>query len=264
MKTYYLQNGQEVYLKEKIGDKFIINKIYTRYDENLDEYFDIEDENSIVVDHLFDSPPKEKISSELVELEKRKDNIELEVSKLKNQKFELENDINQLESKIKNLQKTQISQDKFIINKSELINAKSLALFPRDSVMPLLVENKNNSFRRLGLSMEVELNGNEENYWGYKLYDYDQRGIYGQHLCPKYGILINPTQEQIDETIIKRLSECNFKSGNQLQSVPDKYLTQEFLKIKQDYKQQENNNRINSIKKDLERLNKELSKLEKV
>lgn len=257
MSTYYLENGQEVYLKETVGNKYIVTKIYSYYDEYLQEEIEIEDKNSIVVEKIFNNPPIEKISSEILQLENNLFNLKAELSKLKDEKYYLENSI-------KNLSKTKISQDKLIINKSELINATSLALFPQDSIMPLVVENKNNSFRALKLSMEVELRDNEERYWGYKLYDYDQRG-YGRFLCPKYGILINPTQEQIDETIIKRLSEFDVNTPNvafKLQDVPDKYLTEELLEKKQGYFQQQKDSRINTIKKELLRLNSELKSLE--
>jgi predicted nuclease with TOPRIM domain len=257
MSTYYLENGQEVYLKETVGNKYIVTKIYSYYDEYLQEEIEIEDKTSIVVEKIFNNPPIEKISSDLKNLEELKSNLTLEVSRLKTEKYHLENDI-------KNLTKTKISQDKLIINKSELINATSLALFPQDSIMPLVVDNKNNSFRALKLSMEVELRNNEERYWGYKLYDYDQRG-YGRFLCPKYGILINPTQEQIDETIIKRLSEFDVNTPNvgfKLQDVPDKYLNKELLEKKQGYIKEQKDSRINTIKKELLRLNNELKSLE--
>lgn len=45
MEIVYLSNGQECYLKEKIGKKFIVNKIFSYQDEEMGGWMDIQDEN---------------------------------------------------------------------------------------------------------------------------------------------------------------------------------------------------------------------------
>jgi phenylpyruvate tautomerase PptA (4-oxalocrotonate tautomerase family) len=225
MKIVYLVDGQACYLKEKIGNKYIVNRIFQYQDDDMG-IIDIEDPNDIVVDAIFEKPPVSKISAEVKELQKKKKEIASEVT-------ELESKIYGLNSQITQLTRTQISNDKFIINKTDLINAKSLALFPKDRAMPYTMLSSEKNFRGLKITFEIELSTSNERRWGCKLY-HDYGNSSGDFLCEKYGILINPTQEEIDEVIKKRLQEFEF-TPNQIKNVDDKYLTQKLLQQKIDF-----------------------------
>lgn len=244
MDMVYLENGQACYLKEKIGDKYIVNRIfeYPVYygDEERTEMF--EDSCDVVVDKIFDGPPTQKIADEVKKLLTKKVEIEKENQKLRDENRNLKYENEQIT-------KTQINQQKFIINKTELINATTLALFPKDSIMPKVLNSDKKNFRGLKISMEATITESGERYWGYNLY-FEDNWASSDFLCPKYGILINPTEEQIDEVIKKRLIEFKF-ADYKIAHVPDKYLSEEQLKVKKAYL-------LESANKDRIKLEKEI------
>lgn len=247
---HYLANGQLCFLKEKLGDKFVVNKIFQTWDgENYPET--VIDPADTIVDQVFDKPPVEMFAEEIAQFRHERNELDKEIRGLIAQK-------RKFESEIENLKKTEISNEKFIINKTDILNAKSLALFPRDEVMPMLRDVEDGSFNGLKVRFEISLKRNEEKVWGYKLYNDGE--YFDRFLCPKYGILINPTQEQIDEVIVKRLKEFEFKDYA-LVDVDDKYLTPELLERKRNYVKGLRDKELKRKEDDLERLKKEIEEL---
>lgn len=221
----FLSNGAECYLKEILSEnRYIINRIMA-YQDDEGDWNDVIEERDVVVNEVFTKRPTEKIHKSIHELKKKLKETEKSVS---NKRKEL----SVLEYKIASAAQTQISNEKFIINKSELINAKELVLFPKDRVMPIRVVPAKNGLKLL---MEVQISyygGTEERFWGYNLYNDD--GSYrnsGEFLDPKHGIMIDPTEEQVEERIRLRLKELPFNE-NQLRGVDDKYLNAEQLEKK--------------------------------
>ncbi len=241
MELAFLSNGQACYLKEKIGAKYIVNKVF-QYQDEENGWCEVQDQNDIVVDAIFVKPPVEKIDAEIKDLQLKKKQVAAEISELESKKRTIKNEVEQIA-------KTQISNSKFIINRSELINATTLALFAKDRVMPIVLTNKEKSFRGIKVLLEIELSDGKERAWGYKL-QFDYGNLMGEFLCEKYGILVNPTQEEIDATIVKRLAEFKF-SDYWMQKVDDKYLTTELRKRKNDYLEAEKT-------KEKERLEKQI------
>lgn len=250
MRLVFLSNGQACYLKEKIGSKYIVNKVFEYEDEEYG-WQAIRDANDIVVDAVFSKPPIEKIDAEIKELQLKKKQTLSEISELESKKQTVKNEVDQLT-------KTQISNSKFVINRSDLINAKTLALFVKDRPLPKLMERSNKSFRGLKVKLEIEISTGLEKSWGYNLY-YDYDGC-SDYLCEKYGILINPTQEEIDAVIIKRLSEFKF-SDYWMKSVDDKYLTTEQVKQKNEYLESEKVKEKEKLEKQILEMQEKLSKL---
>ena len=251
MELVFLSNGQACYLKEKIGSKYIVNKVF-EYEDEENGWQEIQDTNDIVVDVVFNKPPIEKIDAEIKELLLKKKQTLSEISELESKKRTVKNEVEQIT-------KTQISNSKFIINRSDLLNAKSLALFVKDRPMPKMMDSSNKSFRGLKVSLTVEISTGVERSWGYQLYyDYDGSSDY---LCEKYGILINPTQEEIDTTIVKRLSEFEF-SDYWMKNVPDNYLSEAQKKKKTEYLESEKTKEVEKLKKQLQETEEKLSKLQ--
>lgn len=251
MELVFLSNGQACYLKEKIGSKFIVNKIF-EYEDGENGWQEISDDNDIVVDNVFNKPPIEKVDSEIKELSKVKISLNNEISELQSKKRTIEYGINQIT-------KTQVNNQKFIINKTELINAKVIVLFPKGQVMPYTMDNADKSFRGLKISMEIKISEREERSWGYKLY-YDRGNDYGTFLCEKYGILIDPTEDQIEQTIFKRLSEIEF-DDNQIAKCDDKYLTEKQREIKNNFLSEKSKKDKAYLEKQIEEATKKLSQL---
>lgn len=248
MELVYLSNGQACYLKEKIGDKFIVNKIfeYEKFFGEDSEMVEFIEDIDMVVDIILKTPPVLKFSYEVADLIKKKKTLQGDVNLLRSERSKLTNEVTKLTT-------TKISKNKFIINKTELINAKTLALFYKDRIMPDVMDCKDKSFSGLKVSMETRINSTDENYWGYKIY-YDEGYTSGNFLCPKYGILINPTEEEIEETIKTRLAEFRF-SDHQISYIDDKYLTQSQIDTKNIYLS-------DSRKKEKEKLDKQLVEIQ--
>lgn len=257
MELVYLTNGQACYLKEKIGEKYIVNKIFEHEqfygdDSEMVEYVD---ENDIVVDVIFKAPPIPKFSNEVAELIKKKDELQNDVRLLTSEKSKLSNEVAKLNT-------TKITKNKFILNKTELINANTLALFAKDSIMPKVFDSKDKRFAGLKVSMETTVGSNEERYWGYKLY-FDEGYSSGDFLCPKYGILINPTENEIEETIKKRLLEFKF-DDYKIARIDDKYLTSSQIKIKNTYLANERLKEKEKLDKQLVAIQEKLKKFDNV
>lgn len=161
MELVYLTNGQACYLKEKIGEKFIVNKVFEheQFYGDDSEMVEFIDDNDIVVDVIFKAPPVPKFSSEITELIKKKDELQEDVRSLTSEKSKLSNEVTKLT-------KTKITKNKFILNKTELINAKTLALFPKDRIMPKVFDSKDKRFAGLKVSMETTVGTDEERYCG--------------------------------------------------------------------------------------------------
>jgi hypothetical protein len=109
MELIYLTNGQACYLKEKIGEKFIVNKVFEheQYYGDNSEMVEFIDENDIVVDIIFKSPPVPKFSNEVAELIKKKDELQNDILLLTSEKSKLSNEVAKLTT-------TKITNNKFI------------------------------------------------------------------------------------------------------------------------------------------------------
>lgn len=255
MKTVYLKNGQQAYLKEQIGDRFIVNRInyYIDYDSLGNERECEIEQDDEIVNEVFDSPPTQKIDSEIKELESKKKIIEEEIKTLNNNKSKLNFEVSQI-------LKTKVDSEKFIINRSDILNAKTLALFPKNKIMPIIRDSENKSMRGLRVALDISISDGKERSWGYKLY-YDYNDNYSEYLCEKHGILINPTQQEIDNVIFKRLSKIEF-SDYQIASIDDKYLSEKLLERKSIYLATEREKQKNSKEIEIEKLKRELEKLQ--
>lgn len=252
METVYLKSGQACHLIEKIGEKFIVAKLYEQTSYDGEETLEIDGE-SIVVNEVFSTPPIEMIATEIKDMEAQKEALQVELSELNLSRLYIKNDIAQLT-------KNQVNSEKFIINKTDLLNAKTIALFHKDRIMPFLLDKNDKSFYGLKMSIEIKIGVNEERSWGYKMY-FDCSNNYGDFLCPKYGFIINPTQEQIDDTIKKRVMEFDF-STYYLKETDDKYLTDELRQKKRNYIDDENRKKKNKLIVDIQDMQKKLELLE--
>lgn len=252
MNIIYLANGQQAYLKETIGNKFIVNKLYEVEGEYGME--EISDGVDVVVDVIYMKQPIEKVSNEIKELEAIKRETILSVEELENKKRSLQAEISRMTT-------TQINNQKFIVNRTELLNAKTLVLFPKDRIMPLNKNLQGGYYRsEFKISMYLCVGNGEEKTWGYNITTDGREGI-SHYLCEKYGILIDPTDEQVDEVIRKRVSEFKFSDGVLLDT-PDEYLTPEMMERKNNYFQTQRNNEKNRLEKELEKIRESLKKYE--
>lgn len=252
MKTAYLSNGQSCYIKEEIGNKYIVKKLFEVEGEYGIEEIEGED---AVVEKVFFTKPVEKIEKEIKDLILKKEQTSTEVSELEKNKRNLERELSSLTT-------THISNQKFIINRTELLNAKMLVLFPKDSIMPLSKEVGNGYRSDFKVSLTVCIGDGKQQSWGYRV-DTDGREGISHYLCEKYGMLIDPTEEQIEEVIFKRVAEFEF-SDWVIKRTPDKYLTPEMLARKNEYISNERIKEKANLEKQLVDLTEKLKKYEQL
>lgn len=252
MKTVYLKNGQQANLIEKIGERFVIQRImtYENYDYEGNSYPCEVESDEEVVSEIFDNPPKQKIDSEILELESKKKTIAEEIKTLQNDRSKLTLEIN-------SIQRTKIDNEKFIINRSELLKAKEVAYFTEKGIIPVV---KDKNLRGIKISLTISISDGEERAWGYKIYD-SESDSYGDYLDKKYGVIINPTSEQLDEIIIKRLSENRFED-RQISYVDDKYLSEKQIEIKKTYLDNQKQTELTRKRNEIEKLKEQLDRLE--
>ena len=76
----------------------------------------------------------------------------------------------------------------------------------------------------------------------------------------KLRILINPTEEEIANTIRKRLSEIKF-DDYAIAATDDKYLTEDLLKIKKNYLKEKNEKEVENLKRVLRQTQEKLDSI---
>ncbi len=240
METVYLLNGQKAYLNKTLEDGYLVNKVIS--------FKGVEDEEILEetswIKECFKNPPIEKFHEEIRKSEATIIELTKKISELSTEKWKIDHEI-------KNSTKTLINSKSFVINKTELINATSIVMFTKKDVMPIKMDNKDKSMWGISLTLEIKIGRLEvDRSWGYKIYEEYKSS--GDYLCEKYGILINPSEEEVVETIKKRLLEFKF-SDYQISIANDEYLTEELLAVKYKYIKNQNNSQRISYQKEIDR-----------
>ena len=245
----YLSNGQSCYVQEQIGSKYIVRKIF-----EVDGDYGIEEVegDEVVVDKVFDKPPVEKIDAEIKELQKIKSDTLSEISELENRKRTLKREVDQITQ-------TQISEQKFIVNRNDLLKAKSIVLFPKDSIMPMHRDVSNIYRSEYKIYLQVSVGDGEVQSWGYKI-EAGREGI-SHWLCPKNGLLIDPTQEEVDAVIMERAKSGTFPDYV-IKNTPDNYLTSEQLERKTNMLAMDKENEKRRLNDELNKITEKLKNYE--
>lgn len=68
--------------------------------------------------------------------------------------------------KLLKYQEPKVDAEKFVINRSDILKAKSLALFPKDSVMPIIRKSEDKSMRGLRVTLDISIADGKERSWG--------------------------------------------------------------------------------------------------
>jgi hypothetical protein len=91
----YLKDGQQCYITEKIGDRYIVNKIYTQEDADGNT-FEVMGDDDIVVDAVYESPPLEKYHENIEMIQELWEDYIEKIRTLKEEKDGLEKEIEEL------------------------------------------------------------------------------------------------------------------------------------------------------------------------
>lgn len=247
--TVYLKDGRKANYESKLdSDKHLV-KVYTIYYDYEEKYEDLGE--TIIVDKVFKEAPVQIFSERIKQLEEQKMSLTKEVQQLNIDKRELTNYITQ-----------KTSFKKHIINKKELMSAKSIVFFKKDWLTPETINQDRIRGLKIGLSISVFKN--EERAWGYRLY-YDYGDYTDSIVDHNENILIDKTQDEIDVAIVERINKIQDPtkiSNRAWLNVDDKYLTKELLKYKQDIIKKEHENKKAEKLKKIDQLKKELVALE--
>jgi len=249
--TVYLKDGRKANYESQIeGNKHLVT-IYTMYFGYEDEEY--EDLGEIViVDEVFKKAPIQVVSKRIKELKERREKITKEVHQLNNDKMNLVNYISQ-NTKFRN----------HIINKKELVEAISIAFFESGSLIPTTLDK--NKMRGIKIALNISIFSNEERAWGYKLYeDYGDYSGYIQDT--EEDIIINPTDEILEQKIIERINKISDPSKFNLyqwKNIDNKYLTKELIEYKNKIIYNSSQTEKNRKLAEIEKLKKQLTELEK-
>ena len=217
----YLEQGQEAYLVEQFGDKFLVDPIYTTFDYEGEEC--IEAMSSIVVNKIYSKPPVRKIQEEY-------DNIYQKLDKKKVELGVIENDVRIADLELSEIKSKKCQLDRMIFDRSELMSAKRITIFT-NGYNP--VDIGKNVQKNMKLSFEYGVCDGSERAWNYQYYEEHHYGS-GDYIDSKYGFLINKTDDEIIEITKKRICELEGKRHDtwKLKFAEDKYLNDELKEKK--------------------------------
>lgn len=250
IKTAYLRNGEAVELHETLENgQFIIERmyVYSEYEGNeCIEPCGVKE----VVKEVFMKPPIEKKHDDLIKI--------IEKIETKNKELaELEKQIIAAKAELRESDKYKTDIEKHVINRSEILKAKSITVFS-DFKPYTLTEDKEK--RSLRLSYSLDIWEGKFNAWVCNL-DWDGRECIRKSINLKYGLVFNATENEILEIckqIVKDEDEISDNYLRRTDLLPDAYLTDE-LKIKR--AELLKKERLKDIEKQEQRIKEEQEKL---
>lgn len=222
VKTAYLRNGEEVVLHETLENgQFIIERMF--YYEDYEGNGECEP-NGIkeVVKEVFSTPPIEKKHDDLIKI--------IEKTEAKNKELaDIETQIRAAKAELRESEKYKTDIEKHIINRSEILKAKSITVFSGYKPYTLTEDKEKRSLR---LSYTLDIWEGKFNAWVYK-FDYEGRAGFSENINPKYGLVFNATDDEILEIcrqIVKDKGEISDYDLRRTDLLPDEYLTDELKK----------------------------------
>jgi len=250
MTYHYLPDGKAVVLKEKLPNgKYIVNEVFDCVDMDTgDGYHDISDKD-VVVEKILEEQPTAHFEKEISDLLSTKVQLEAVIKRLHDERYSLRAEVNDLTKK-------KIAKDKLIIDRSEIINAKEIVIFLDRKPMPLKMPVDNRAYG-LKLSIYIDICSGEETAWGATLY-YDSGFNSGDRICKKYGYLIDPTEDEIERITKERIQTLEFDLYY-LDSVPEKYLSDDQIKEIHEYRKAAAVKKLADLNKRHADLTKEIS-----
>lgn len=241
----YLKNGEEVILHKALEDsQFVIEKlcVYSGYDgDDFTEPCGVKE----VVNEVFTKPPIGKKNQEFIKVNKEFIKVNKELKEVETQLRLAKNDLRKVKDCKTNL-------EKHIINRSELLNAKSITFFCGYEHTTI---KKDEDKESLNISYSVDILEGKIDSWVCAL-DWEGRSSYTDYINPKYGLILDATEEEIvkiGKQIVRDMEEIE---DWDLKRIPDAYLTKSLrkrkIKILEDEKMLEISKQEKIVKKEIE------------
>jgi hypothetical protein len=218
----YLRNGSEVELVAEIGDIRIVAPF------RLNGEVDYSSVCKVVIDDLFDEPPKYIYDLEISNLSKKLDELSETYRKLVLSYSELQDRHSKLRTNLARL----------IINKEDFLEAKTIHYFTKDELHPRTLEADEYNINKNKIVFSIALRDMKIEAWHYELLS-DSRYSSSMVIDEGFGFMFNCSEEQLIKAAHSRQYDRTMFSDYHIKSTEDKWLNEEFLGIKQQIVQEE-------------------------
>lgn len=156
--------------------------------------------------------------------------------------------------------RTKVDRSNFIIDRTEILNAKRLVIFRDHQIMPLILKkNDTNDFDDLTIliTMRAEKGIVEQKV----IFNSNDPFSSWNQSFDDHGLLIDPTDEEIDEIIRLRLDSGMEFGDYDIMTCPDKYLPPALLEWKRQLVAKDVEKGIKRTEEEIERLTEKLEEL---
>ena len=229
MEDTFLLDGRKAKLVAKLdsGCGFLVKPYLcaTRWGEDGDsEDYLIEGAEQIFVEQVFDSAPTEALDEHVAEL----NNL---VKAKQEELVSLSQEVRKAKMEVAQLERRKTDLSKFIINRSEWLNAKRITFFDDNrSIDP--IDSKDNP-KGIKLSFQMSLIDGKMQIWGYKM-SFDDWG--SSNYIQNGEVLFDATDEEILEYTkarVLKLKKAKDIKDYHLEYASDKYLDEELMARKE-------------------------------
>lgn len=258
MKTIFLKDGRMADLVTKTDKGYLVDP-YITWNDYEGQQESAPGGNVELVAEVFDTAPVELIEAEYKKVLDR-------VNEQQKIWDERQQDLQKHNSEIARLRNEKTNLERYIINREELRTAKRLILWPKNEIVPRIMDG--NTSHKFTVSYEISQYKGEERVWCYKAYSDQKRDSryseYSEYFDEQYGIKIDLTDEEIrDLTIerIPRLKKDSYSWPNVLLGTPDEWLTPEFIDEKKSAKEKHQKVELEKAEKEFEAAHKKLESL---
>jgi hypothetical protein len=248
--TVYLRNGQAANFVKKIDDEnYIVQPHIVFFDYEGNEDYDYGEKT--VVSEVFKSPPIAKISEEFLEKAEA-------VKKKTDELISVTREVDKAKSDLEDIKAQKTDLEKAIINRSELKNAESIAVFS-NRIEPYILSGKQQ--RELKICIYLSVVSGEESAFCYKLYS-DGWGS-SNKIDMEYGFLCDISDDELTR-ITKERAEKRFSEEDvwEITNTEDKWLPDSLLEAKKANAKAQELKKKENLKEEIEDKRKQLRELE--
>ena len=244
----FTTNGIKAHLIEETkSGKFIIDPLVCYYEG--DEEFLETSNKPMIVDRIFTKPPVEVIDEKIKEKKDEFNKMSTQLTELRKEKYAI----------TRELEEKKTSLEKGIIDLSEIRDAKRITAFTSSHINP-----HDYNFKKYGckISTSICIRSGELRCWETKVYeDDDSYSGCSNFVDPKYGFLIDKTDEEIIEIAKERASKKDW-SDFEIERAEDKYLPDELIEKKKEIKKRKRGIEVKKIHDKIEQLQSSLKEME--
>ncbi len=239
-KRVYLANGEEVKLIQELADgSFAIEtiEVYCDFDGNEDE----QPGSRMIVDRVLSEPPVQKFADRVQRLREDLYHIEEQIESRNS-------DLWKIKSEIESLSKTKTDLGNMIINRREILEAKTVHVFKQNNITPFLIDGED-SIIRISFRMDsgkvgiYQIHIDEEGSMGYS-----------NAIDMKYGIMLDVAEEDLQRMTRERVGASkDLQRDWDISHTDDKYLPEDLIEKKREILRKYSTKAIENAQKEIEK-----------